>query len=76
MGNPFQRPRQVILPIRRWYIIVSTGLPKFMNRLWTTYLLTKNLGLVSFVELLMHTSHIQCKKHGLNAQINVNTPKV
>ena len=23
----------------------------------------------------MHTSHEQCKKHELNAQINVNTPK-
>ena len=23
----------------------------------------------------MHTNHEQCKKHELNAQINVNTPK-
>ena len=27
------------------------------------------------MQLLMHPSHVQCERHGLNAQINVNTPK-
>ena len=30
---------------------------------------------ISSVQILMHTSHVQCERHGLNAQINVNTPK-
>ena len=31
--------------------------------------------LVSFTQLLMHPSHVKCKRHGLNAHINGNTPK-
>ena len=27
------------------------------------------------MQLLMHTTHVQCKRRGLYAQINVNTPK-
>ena len=75
MGNPSRRPRQVILPIRRWCTTISTRLPKSMNQLWTTYLFTKNPCLVSSMQLLMYPSHVQCKRYGLNAQINVNTPK-
>ena len=30
------------LQLGKWCTTVSTELPKFMNQLWTTYLLTKN----------------------------------
>ena len=75
MGNSSWQPRQIILSIRRWCATVSNRFPKSMNQLWTTYLLTKNPWLVFFLQLLMHSNHVQCKRHGLNAQINVNTPK-
>ena len=42
IGNSSWWPRQAIPSIRRWCTTVSTELPKFMNQLWTTYLLTKN----------------------------------
>ena len=61
MENPCRQPGQVIPPIKRWCTTVSTGLSKSMNQLWTTYLLTKNLWLVSFVQLLMHPNHIHVK---------------
>ena len=74
MGNPSRRLRQAIPSIRKWRTAVSTRLPKSMNQLWTTYLLTRNSWLVSSVQCLMHPSHVQCKRHELNAQINVNIP--
>ena len=30
---------------------------------------------ISFVQLLMHPNHVQCKRYEQNTQINVDTPK-
>ena len=46
-----------------------------MNRLWTTYPLTRNPWLVSSVQPPMNPNYVQCKRHELETQINVNIPK-
>ena len=61
MGNSSQRPRWVVLPIRRWCTTIFTGLPKSMNQLWTTYLITRNSRLVSSMQLLMHPSYVNVR---------------
>ena len=75
MANPSRQSRQVIPPIRRWCTIVSIRLPKFINWLWITHLFIRNPWLVSSMQLLIHPSHVQCKRYGLNDQININAWK-
>ena len=61
MSNPSWYLRSTILQIRRWCTTSSNGLPRPTNRLWTSHLLAKNPWLRSFVQVLMHPSHVQCK---------------
>ena len=75
MGNPSRWLRQAIPLIRRRCTTISIGLPKSMNQRWINYLLTRSPWLVYSMQFLMHPNHVQCKRHELNAQINVNTPK-
>ena len=49
----------------RWYIITYNELPKPKNQVWTSHLFAGNLWLRSSIQLLMHLSHIQCKRHRL-----------
>ena len=63
-GNSFRWPKQITPLIRRYYTIVSIGLPKSMNRLWTTYYFLRDLCIVFSIQFLLYLSQIQYKWYG------------